>query len=95
MKRILSTLTVLVMLLSCSQNTPASNQQGDQKGSDKEQQDPNKNNEGDPSVTPQGEYICSGHQINRYYKISGLSIKEDALKKDQKRELYDDRRVCH
>ncbi len=83
MKRILSTLTVLVMLLSCSQNTPAPNQQGDQKGTDKEQQDPNKNNEGDPSVTPQGEYICSGHQINRYYKISDLSIKEDALKKDQ------------
>ena len=83
MKRILSTLTVMVILLSCSQNAPAPNQKDDQKDANNEQQDPIKNNEGDPSVTPQGEYICSGHQINRYYKISDLSIKEDALKKGQ------------
>ena len=55
----------------------------------KEQQDTTKNNEGEnngstdgPNTPPQGEYICSGHQINRYYKISSLSIREDALKKD-------------
>ena len=73
------------MLFSCSQSAPTDGQ----KEANKEQQDPNKNNEEEnngntevPNTPPRDEYICSGHQINRYYKISDLSIREDALKKD-------------
>ena len=85
MKRVLSILILGVALFSCSQRGPL----GGQNKVNKEQQDTTKNNEGEnngntdgPNTPPQGEYICSGHQINRYYKISALSIREDALKKD-------------
>lgn len=86
MKRIiLFYIAIIAMLFSCSQSTPT----GGQKEVNKEQQDPTKNNEGEsngntevPNTPPCDEYICSGHQINRYYKISNLSIREDALKKD-------------
>ena len=87
MKRVLSILILGVALFSCSQRGPL----GGQNKVNKEQQDTTKNNEGEnngntdgPNTPPQDEdeYICSGHQINRYYKISALSIREDALKKD-------------
>ncbi|WP_449033071.1 hypothetical protein [Porphyromonas sp.] len=85
MKRVLSILILGVALFSCSQRGPL----GGQNKVNKEQQDTTKNNEGEnnggtdgPNTPPCDEYICSGHQINRYYKISALSIREDALKKD-------------
>ena len=85
MKRVLSILILGAALFSCSQRGPL----GGQNKVNKEQQDTTKNNEGEnngstdgPNTPPQDEYICSGHQINRYYKISALSIREDALKKD-------------
>ena len=87
MKRVLSILILGAALFSCSQRGPL----GGQNKVNKEQQDTTKNNEGEnngntdgPNPPPQDEdeYICSGHQINRYYKISALSIREDALKKD-------------
>lgn len=85
MKRVLSILILGAALFSCSQRGPL----GGQNKVNKEQQDTTKNNEGEnngstdgPNTPPQDEYICSGHQINRYYKISDLSIREDALKKD-------------
>lgn len=85
MKRVLSILILGAALFSCSQRGPL----GGQNKVNKEQQDATKNNEGEnngntdgPNTPPQDEYICSGHQINRYYKISALSIREEALKKD-------------
>lgn len=98
MKRVLLISILGIMLFSCSQSTPTGGQKEVNKEqqdpnktneANKEQQDPNKNNEGEnngntevPNTPPCDEYICSGHQINRYYKISDLSIREDALKKD-------------
>ena len=85
MKRVLSILILGAALFSCSQRGPL----GGQNKVNKEQQDTTKNNEGEnngdtevPNTPPCDEYICSGHQINCYYKISDLSIREDALKKD-------------
>lgn len=86
---LLLSIAFMALLLSCNQNAPSSDPEQNPQEVNKEQQDPNKNNGGenggnssDPSTPPQGEYICSTHQVNRYYKISELSLKEEILKKD-------------